>query len=68
MDFIYALPVGTQVDLVKRILGKFSSCMGISECLAAYCKDVAPNANHTDIAPVDVAVLVFLLLCLVFGR
>ena len=46
VDFIYALPVGTQVELVKRTLGKFSSCVGISECLAAYCKDVAPKAHQ----------------------
>ena len=40
----------------KWIVGEFNcSCVGISKCLAAYCKDDTPNANYTDISPEDLA-------------
>lgn len=40
----------------KRIVGEFNcSCVGISRCLAAYCKDDTPNACWDDISEEDKA-------------
>ena len=40
-DFILASPEGTPADQEKWIVGEFNcSCVGISKCLAAYCKDL----------------------------
>ena len=53
-DFILASPVGTPADQEKWIVGEFNcSCVGISKCLAAYCKDDTPNARYTDISSAD---------------
>ena len=53
-DFILASPEGTPADQEKWIVGEFNcSCVGISKCLAAYCKDDTPNACYTDISPED---------------
>ncbi|CAK0797239.1 unnamed protein product [Prorocentrum cordatum] len=50
-DFILASEVGTPPEQEKWIVGEFNcSCVGISKCLAAYCKDDTPNACYTDIA------------------
>jgi len=39
-------------------VGEFNcSCVGISKCLAAYCKDDTPEAKYTDIAEEDMAVV-----------
>jgi len=54
-DFINASPPGTPSEQEKWIVGEFNcSCVGISRCLAAYCKDDTPNASYTDIAAEDV--------------
>jgi len=55
-DFILASPVGTPAEEEKWIVGEFNcSCVGISKCLAAYCKDDTPNACYNDIASDDLA-------------
>merc|ERR1719191_2433440 len=55
-DFIVASPVGTPVAEEKWIVGEFNcSCVGISKCLPAYCKDDTPNACYTDISAEDLA-------------
>jgi 2,3-bisphosphoglycerate-dependent phosphoglycerate mutase len=52
-DFILASPVGTPVEEEKWIVGEFNcSCVGVSKCLPAYCKDDTPNACYNDI-PLD---------------
>ena len=44
-DFILASPEGTPADQEKWIVGEFNcSCVGISKCLAAYCKDRGCNS------------------------
>eukprot|EP00933_Yihiella_yeosuensis_P028799 TRINITY_DN22610_c2_g1_i1.p1 TRINITY_DN22610_c2_g1~~TRINITY_DN22610_c2_g1_i1.p1 ORF type:complete len:698 (-),score=120.28 TRINITY_DN22610_c2_g1_i1:276-2279(-) len=53
-DFILASPEGTPVDQEKWIVGEFNcSCVGISKCLPAYCKDDTPNACFNDIPAED---------------
>ncbi|CAK0895222.1 unnamed protein product, partial [Prorocentrum cordatum] len=53
-DFINSSPVGTPAKDEKWIVGEFNcSCVGISKCLAAYCKDDTPNACYTDISKKD---------------
>merc|ERR1719321_880604 len=55
-DFILSSPVGTPEAEEKWIVGEFNcSCVGISKCLAAYCKDDTPNACYTDISADDLA-------------
>ncbi|CAK9034458.1 unnamed protein product [Durusdinium trenchii] len=55
-DFINASPVGTKAEDEKWIVGEFNcSCVGISKCLAAYCKDDTPNASWDDISDEDKA-------------
>jgi len=55
-DFINSSPVGTAAKDEKWIVGEFNcSCVGISKCLAAYCKDDTPNACFTDISAEDMA-------------
>jgi hypothetical protein len=55
-DFINASPEGTPPSEEKWIVGEFNcSCVGISKCLAAYCKDDTPNATYDDIAVEDLA-------------
>jgi len=53
-DFILASPEGTPAEEEKWIVGEFNcSCVGISKCLAAYCKDDTPNASVDDISAED---------------
>jgi len=53
-DFILASPEGTPAEEEKWIIGEFNcSCVGISKCLAAYCKDDTPNACWNDITGED---------------
>ncbi|CAK0868443.1 unnamed protein product [Prorocentrum cordatum] len=53
-DFINSSPPGTASKDEKWIVGEFNcSCVGISKCLAAYCKDDTPEACYTDIAKKD---------------
>merc|ERR1719230_436415 len=53
-DFINSSPPGTAEQDEKWIVGEFNcSCVGISKCLAAYCKDDTPNANWNDISADD---------------
>ncbi|CAE7747000.1 hace1 [Symbiodinium pilosum] len=55
-DFILASPEGTPKEEEKWIVGEFNcSCVGVSRCLAAYCKDDTPNACWDDIAEEDKA-------------
>merc|ERR1719506_1314131 len=55
-DFINSSPPGTAEKDEKWIVGEFNcSCVGISKCLAAYCKDDTPNACYTDISAEDLA-------------
>jgi len=55
-DFILASPVGTPVEQEKWIVGEFNcSCVGISKCLPAYCKDDTPHACVNDIPAEDMA-------------
>merc|ERR1711966_273681 len=55
-DFILASPEGTPAEEEKWIVGEFNcSCVGISKCLAAYCKDDTPDASYNDIAADDLA-------------
>lgn len=47
---------GTKAEDEKWIVGEFNcSCVGISKCLAAYCKDDTPNASYDDISAEDKA-------------
>merc|ERR1719353_2736362 len=53
-DFILASPEGTPVEEEKWIIGEFNcSCVGVSKCLPAYCKDDTPNACWDDITAED---------------
>merc|ERR1711871_305636 len=53
-DFLLASPEGTPASEEKWIIGEFNcSCVGISKCLPAYCKDDTPNANFNDIPAAD---------------
>merc|ERR1719191_1660721 len=53
-DFINSSPVGTPTAEEKWIVGEFNcSCVGISKCLAAYCKDDTPEASYDDISEED---------------
>merc|ERR1719453_3040131 len=53
-DFILASPEGTPAEEEKWIVGEFNcSCVDISKCLAAYCKDDTPNACWNDIEEED---------------
>merc|ERR1712096_336976 len=53
-DFILSSPEGTPAAEEKWIVGEFNcSCVGISKCLAAYCKADTPEAKYTDIAAED---------------
>merc|ERR1712187_567785 len=55
-DFINASPEGTAPEDEKWVVGEFNcSCVGISKCLAAYCKDDTPNACYEDITADDLA-------------
>merc|ERR1711871_974020 len=55
-DFILASPEGTPPEEEKWIIGEFNcSCVGISKCLPAYCKDDTPNACYDDIPDEDKA-------------
>merc|ERR1712151_652754 len=55
-DFILASPEGTPAAEEKWIVGEFNcSCVGISKCLPAYCKDDTPNACYADIPAADLA-------------
>ena len=55
-DFINSSPAGTPPENEKWIVGEFNcSCVGISRCLAAYCKDDTPNASYDDITAEDKA-------------
>ena len=55
-DFINSSPEGTKTEDEKWIVGEFNcSCVGISRCLAAYCKDDTPNACFHDISEEDKA-------------
>merc|ERR1711948_169144 len=55
-DFINSSPVGTAEKDEKWIVGEFNcSCVGISKCLPAYCKDDTPNATFDDIPKKDKA-------------
>jgi len=55
-DFILSSPEGTLASEEKWIVGEFNcSCVGISKCLAAYCKDDTPNATYADISAEDKA-------------
>merc|ERR1719265_435845 len=55
-DFINASEPGTPSSEEKWIVGEFNcSCVGISKCLAAYCKDDTPNATYNDIIAEDLA-------------
>merc|ERR1712232_1181900 len=55
-DFINSSPVGTSASNEKWIVGEFNcSCVGISKCLPAYCKDETPNACYNDIPAEDLA-------------
>jgi len=53
-DFILASPEGTPAAEEKWIIGEFNcSCVGVSKCLPAYCKDDTPNACWDDIPEED---------------
>eukprot|EP00320_Phaeocystis_rex_P009260 CAMPEP_0119057558 /NCGR_PEP_ID=MMETSP1178-20130426/1999_1 /TAXON_ID=33656 /ORGANISM="unid sp, Strain CCMP2000" /LENGTH=434 /DNA_ID=CAMNT_0007038411 /DNA_START=74 /DNA_END=1378 /DNA_ORIENTATION=- len=55
-DFINASPPGTPAADEKWIVGEFNcSCVGISKCLPAYCKDDSPTASWADIPAEDQA-------------
>merc|ERR1719498_235555 len=55
-DFINSSPPGTAEKDEKWIVGEFNcSCVGISKCLAAYCKDDTPDANYDSISAEDKA-------------
>merc|ERR1712224_856997 len=62
-DFINADPgkPGTPCTIDKWIVGEFNcSCVGISKCLPAYCKDDTPNASFFDIPVKDVMEAIYL--------
>merc|ERR1719401_3310969 len=53
-DFINSSPEGTPEADEKWIVGEFNcSCVGISKCLAAYCKDDTPEADFDSISEED---------------
>merc|ERR1712151_1013618 len=53
-DFINSSPPGTSSSKEKWIVGEFNcSCVGISKCLPAYCKEDTPNASYDDISLED---------------
>merc|ERR1719380_546598 len=53
-DFILASPEGTPAEEEKWIIGEFNcSCVGVSKCLPAYCKDDTPEACWNDIPDED---------------
>merc|ERR1712013_777297 len=53
-DFILSSPEGTPEAEEKWIVGEFNcSCVGISKCLPAYCKEDTPNACYNDIPKED---------------
>merc|ERR1719353_2488277 len=53
-DFILASPEGTPSAEEKWIIGEFNcSCVGVSKCLPAYCKDDTPNVGWNDIPAED---------------
>merc|ERR1712039_235939 len=53
-DFINSSPEGTPEAEEKWIVGEFNcSCVGISKCLAAYCKSDTPNVSWKDIPEQD---------------
>merc|ERR1719162_1933001 len=53
-DFINSSPEGTAAKDEKWIVGEFNcSCVGISKCLPAYCKEDTPNATYDDIPKKD---------------
>jgi len=53
-DFINSSPTGTAAKDEKWIVGEFNcSCVGISKCLPAYCKDDTPEATFDDIPKKD---------------
>merc|ERR1719352_1325059 len=53
-DFILASPEGTPAEEEKWIIGEFNcSCVGISKCLPAYCKEDTPEACWNDIPDED---------------
>merc|ERR1712151_917501 len=53
-DFINSSAPGTPEKDEKWIVGEFNcSCVGISKCLPAYCKDDTPNATYDDIPKKD---------------
>jgi len=55
-DFILSSPEGTPTEEEKWIVGEFNcSCVGISKCLPAYCKDDTPAACYSDIPEEDLA-------------
>merc|ERR1719454_549607 len=50
-DFINASPVGTKPEDEKWIVGEFNcSCVGISKCLPAYCKEDNPAADYNSMS------------------
>merc|ERR1719263_1213032 len=54
IDFILASPEGTPAEEEKWIVGEFNcSCVGLSACLAAYCREENPVAKYTDIQGED---------------
>jgi hypothetical protein len=53
-DFINSSPEGTPTKDETWIVGEFNcSCVGISKCLPAYCKDDTPEACYNDIPKKD---------------
>merc|ERR1712151_903116 len=53
-DFINSSEPGTAAKDEKWMVGEFNcSCVGISKCLPAYCKDDTPNACFNDIPKKD---------------
>jgi len=53
-DFINSSPPGTASADEKWIVGEFNcSCVGISKCLPAYCKDDTPSVGWKDIPKED---------------
>ncbi|CAE8613485.1 unnamed protein product [Polarella glacialis] len=55
-DFILSSPEGTATKDEKWIVGEFNcSCVGISKCLPAYCKEDTPEACYNDIPKKDLA-------------
>jgi len=53
-DFILASPEGTPAEEEKWIVGEFNcSCVGISKCLPAYCKEDTPDVDWNSIPAED---------------